>query len=62
MAERIDSKPRTLKELAIYYDVSYQTLKNWLKCEHLKGIIPERGYYFSIKQVKIIIEHLGRND
>jgi hypothetical protein len=57
--EKLTSKPRTLKELAIAYSVSKQTFKGWLSIEELKEVKPETGYYYSIKQVKIIIEHLG---
>lgn len=60
--ERITDKPRTLKELAAYYEVDTRTFKNWLKCKTLEGITRENGYYFSINQVKQIVEHLGEND
>lgn len=56
------SKPRTIGELANYYSVSYPTFKRWLSCPTLSGIKPEVGRYFSVKQVKIIINHLGSNE
>ena len=61
-SDRITDKPCTLKMLANYYQVDVRTFKSWLNCEKLKGIKPENGYYFSLKQVKMIIEHLGDND
>lgn len=62
MAEKITDKPRTLKELAAYYEVDTRTFKKWLECETLSGIKPYKGYYFSINQVNKICEHLGYND
>lgn len=56
------SKPRTLKELANYYKVDKRTFKKWLSCPTLSDVRPERGYYFSVKQVQIIIKHLGSNE
>lgn len=60
--ETLTSKPRTLKEFANYYQVSPKTFKNWLDCKTLNGIKPESGYYYSIAQVKLIVDHLGSND
>ena len=59
---RIDDRPRLLGDLAAYYKVDRKTFKSWLKCESLKDIKPESGYYYSIRQVKFIISHLGYND
>lgn len=56
------SKPRTLKEFARYYEVDKRTFKKWLSCPTLKDVRPERGYYFSVNQVKTIIKHLGSNE
>ena len=58
----IYSKPRTLSELAAYYEVDVRTFKKWLDCETLKNVRPESGRFFSIKQVKVIIDHLGDNE
>ena len=58
-SERIDSKPRTLKELSVIYQVSAKTFKGWLRCDALRHIRPEQGYYYSIAQVKEIIAHIG---
>lgn len=57
--EKIDSKPRTLKELSVMYQVSAKTFKGWLRCEALRHIRPENGYYYSIAQVRKIIAHIG---
>lgn len=62
MGVKITDKPRTLKELAAYYEVDTRTFKSWLNCKALEGIKPESGYYYSINQVKKIVEHLGEND
>lgn len=59
---RIDDRPRLLCELAAYYKVSRNTMRKWLKSDSLKTIQPETGIYFSVKQVKMIVEHLGRNE
>jgi len=55
----ITSYPQTLKALAAAYSVSIPTFKSWLDCNALRGLKPEKGYYFSIAQVKIIVGHLG---
>lgn len=57
--DNIQSKPRTLKELAILYSVSPKTFKSWLNCPTLQHIRPEKGNYYSVKQVKEIVNHLG---
>lgn len=59
MAEKITDKPRTLKELAAFYQVNTKTFKNWLNCETLRNIRPENGYYYSISQLKLIVSHIG---
>jgi len=56
--EKLTEKPRMLKELANAYDVDAKTFKSWLNCNTLKHIEPE-GYYYSIKQINEIINHLG---
>lgn len=58
---KIDSMPRTIGELARYYNVDRKTMKRWLCCETLRGIVPD-GNYFSINQVRMIVDHLGRNE
>lgn len=58
-SERIDSKPRTLKELSVIYQVSAKTFKGWLRCDALRHIKPENGYYYSIAQLRQIIAHIG---
>lgn len=59
---RIDDRPRLLGELAAYYNVSRNTMRKWLTSDSLAHIKPETGNYFSVKQVKMIVEHLGRNE
>jgi hypothetical protein len=56
--EKITDKPRMLKELAAAYGVNQKTFKSWLTCRTLIHILPE-GYYYSIKQVNEIVNHLG---
>lgn len=60
--QRIDSKPRTLGELAAYYEVDRRTFRKWLACSTLNNIRPETGRFFSINQVRVIIKHLGSNE
>lgn len=59
MTEPLTAQPRTLKEIAIYYKVDTKTVKKWLSCNTLKDIKPESGRYYSIRQLKLIVEHLG---
>ncbi len=50
--------PSTLHELAKLYRVDRRTFRSWL--DKFQGLIGERtGRYFSVKQVEIIIDHLG---
>ena len=51
-------KPMMLKELAEIYGVSRVTFRKWLNPVQDK-LIRTKGVYFSIEQVKFIIEHLG---
>lgn len=60
--KRIDSKPRTIGEMASYYEVDKRTFRKWLSCSTLKDIRPEVGRFFSINQVRAIVKHLGSND
>lgn len=60
--DRIDSKPRTLGELANYYNVDRATFKKWMSCQSLRHIRPEVGRYYSLRQVREILAHLGSND
>lgn len=62
MNQRIDSRPRTVGELAAYYGVDRRTFRKWLLCPSLQGIRPETGRFYSIKQIRIIINHLGSNE
>ena len=51
-------KPMMLKELADIYGVSRVTFRKWLNPVQDK-LTRTKGVYFSIEQVKFIIEHLG---
>jgi hypothetical protein len=62
MNGRIDSRPRTVGELAAYYCVDVRTFKKWLDCPTLSGVRPEKGRFYSIRQVREIVRHLGGND
>lgn len=62
MKEPLAARPRTLKELSTYYGVSTRTFRRWLTCDALRYIKPERGYYYSINQIKAIIAHIGSCD
>lgn len=51
-------KPYTIRELAQFYSVSTSTMQRWLKKSNIE--LGQRiGYYLTVKQVGIIIEHLG---
>jgi len=51
-------RPYTLKELSGLYGVSKTVMRNWIF--PLQTRLGERvGHYYSVLQVKLIIEHLG---
>jgi hypothetical protein len=51
-------KPYTTSELAAFYKVCSRTLRKWLKS--IENEVGERiGRYYTVNQVKIIIEKLG---
>jgi hypothetical protein len=50
-----------LKELASLYSVSRLTFKRWLK-PFEKDIGKRNGYYYSVKQIEIILDKLGTPD
>ena len=54
-------RPYTLKEIASLYRVSKLTLKKWLK-PFEKDIGERIGHFYSVKQVKIILDKLGTPD
>ena len=56
--EKLEDKPRLLKEIAEYYQVHPSTVSRWLKCDTLKHI-RKNGYYYTINQLKEIVAHLG---
>jgi len=51
-------KPYTILELSKIYGISYNTMKRWLKRIKTK-IGKKAGYYFSVKQIKTIINEFG---
>lgn len=51
-------KAYTVKSLAEVYGVSAKTFRRWLAPFH-KKIGEKQGYFYSISQVKSIVEHLG---
>lgn len=51
----------TLKQIASLYCVSNQTFKIWLK-PFEKEIGKRIGHFYSVKQIKIILEKLGTPD
>ena len=51
-------KPYTHKELSDYYGVSNKTFKKWLLPFSIQ-IGKKNGRYYSVTQVKIILEVLG---
>ena len=51
-------KPYTQSGLAVLYGVSLTTIKKWLK-PMAQEIGERKGWYFSIKQVDIIVKKLG---
>lgn len=58
--EKITDKPRLLSEMASWYGVNVKTFKSWLKCKTLSNILDQKiGSYFSIAQVRRIVDHLG---
>jgi hypothetical protein len=60
MEQKITDRPRYLSELAREYGVSEKTFKSWLQCPQLCDIVKDKNrYYFTILEVKRIIEHLG---
>jgi hypothetical protein len=51
----------TLKEIASLYCVSKLTFKKWLK-PFEKDIGDRIGHFYSVKQIKIILDKLGTPD
>jgi hypothetical protein len=62
--KRINEMPiraYSLKQIASLYCVSKQTFKIWLK-PFEKEIGKRIGHFYSVKQIKIILEKLGTPD
>lgn len=51
-------RPYTIAELAIIYGVCKRTLRKWLR-PFQEDIGKRQGHFYSIAQVKIIIEKIG---
>ena len=51
-------KPSSLKELCDMYGTTYKTFHRWIR-PHIKEIGARNGRYYSILQVRIIMERLG---
>jgi len=60
---KITDKPRKSYELAEYYEVDLRTFKSWLELSPELSAIKnkKKGHYFSVKEVRAIVEHLGEN-
>lgn len=59
--KKINDSPKTLKELAGFYQVSTRTFKKWLARKSLQHI--ERvGNFYSIADINKIVDHLGSPD
>ncbi len=57
--EIIPNRPYTPKELAALYQCSAKTFRKWVaRLEDRLG--PRVGNYFTPRQVKVILDHLGR--
>ncbi len=51
-------KPYTISELAAFYKVNVRTFRKWIK--NIESEIGERmGRYYTVNQVKVIIEKIG---
>jgi transposase len=57
-SDKFQIKPLSLKDLAGLYDVDYRTIKKWIR-PFQKEIGKKNGRYYSIAQVKTILEKLG---
>ncbi len=55
---KIEIRPYSVGDLAVYYNVDRRTFKTWI-IEHEAAIGKRVGYYYTIKQVKIIFTVLG---
>ena len=56
--DKFDLKAYSKRELAEKYEVSVRTFNSWLKPFEEK-VGAKRGRYYTVNQVKIIIEALG---
>lgn len=56
--EKFDLKAYSKKELAEKYEVSVKTFNSWLK-PFEESVGEKRGRYYTVNQVKTILEALG---
>jgi transposase len=56
--EQFEIKAYSKKELAEKYQISVRTLNSWLKPFEEK-VGAKRGRYYTVNQVKLILESLG---
>jgi hypothetical protein len=54
---RLEVKPYTKKELAAIYCISVRSLSNWVN--KFPEVGPKNGKYYTVIQVRTIIEKLG---
>lgn len=59
MTKQIYVRAYTTKELAVIYEVDDRTFKRWIE-PHYLAIGPKVGHFYTINQVEIIFEKLGR--
>lgn len=52
-------KPYSTKELAAIYGIGKNAMATWLKPLRGKLLDAQLGYYWNVRQVKIIFEHFG---
>jgi hypothetical protein len=55
---KLEIRPYTMKELAVIYQITPRSFATWIK--KFEGQVGKKqGRYFSVHQVKVIIEKLG---
>jgi len=55
---RFEIKHYSTRELSVFYGVCDKTLLKWMK-PFAEAIGPKQGRYFTVAQVKVIIDKLG---
>jgi hypothetical protein len=57
--ERLEIKPYTTQELSVLYNMSSRTFRR--NIAGIKEKLGKRiGHFYNVKQVEIIMEHMGR--